>query len=314
MRVSLVALSALFTSVANAIQGTRLYQFPHSSQWIENLAVRPNGDLVLTTFENANIYGFHPAVGSIPSLLTKLQDANVVTGIAQIAPDIYAFSGGTINRTAFTFEHGKIGIIDLSNYSASAPVPVRVAAQLPDSKLLNGMAALPLYPRIILSADSLAGVIWRVDTTSGKVDVVLKHDLLLPLQGTPFLPVGVNGIRVRDGYLYFSNTARQLWARVKVTSTGDTVGDVQVLTHATGNDTLDDFDFTRDGTTYIATPAHSVGKITTQNVFSAVYHNETFLDTITSVRFSNDQNTLYTTTAGSDTDGGKGGQIIALSL
>lgn len=313
----LFLLSTLLTLALAAPQAAILYQFKSAAQWIENLVVRPNGKLILTTFDRATVFSLDPnKQGSEPELIAQLPDSNMAAGIIQVAPDVYAIAGGTINRTAFTFEDGKICVINMKNCGPDGDgklLPVRVAATLPDAKLLNGVTQLPDQPHIILAVDSLGSVIWRVNTVNGKVDVAIRDELLGPISGTPFLPVGVNGAQIRDGYLYFSNTSRQIYARVKITQFGDKDGDVEILTRLKDDHTLDDFQFANNGSAYIATPDDQIGRIDPDNSFHVFTSNPAF-ETITSVRLSSDNKMLYATTAGSDTGNQLGGQVFSYTL
>jgi hypothetical protein len=86
----------------------------------------------------------------------------------------------------------------------------------------NGSAVLS--PRVILVADSGAGLIWRVDLSAdgmkGSVRVWLKDPSmdLNPRLHFAWTQPGVNGLAYdpRTGYLYYTATAYQLFMRVKV--------------------------------------------------------------------------------------------------
>ncbi|CAM6097037.1 unnamed protein product [Calypogeia fissa] len=88
---------------------------------------------------------------------------------------------------------------------------------------------------------------------------------------------GVNGIKVRKGYLYYTNTNQGLMCRVPISTTGTTTGTVEVL--ATGL-MPDDFDLDRDGRPWIAQ--------NTANVVSVLLKN----GTVVTVAGAKDQTTV----------------------
>ena len=109
---------------------------------------------------------------------------------------------------------------------------------------LNGSCVIA--PGVILIADCFGSLIWRVDlnTHDGKpkASVWLRHDSMgyYPGQMKPEQP-GVNGVQYspKRGYLYFTNTAKQLFLRVKVEpETYNPVGEPEVVG---GGRMFDDF-------------------------------------------------------------------------
>jgi hypothetical protein len=50
------------------------------------------------------------------------------------------------------------------------------------------------------------GVVWKVNVKNGNVEKVIEFDEMKP-PPPPALQMGINGVKVRDGYLYWSNTA-----------------------------------------------------------------------------------------------------------
>ncbi|MEA3006277.1 MAG: hypothetical protein QOI94_1546, partial [Acidobacteriaceae bacterium] len=122
---------------------------------------------------------------------------------------------------------------------------------------LNGSCVIA--PGVILIADCFGSLIWRVDlnTHDGKprASVWLRHDSMgyYPGQMKPEQP-GVNGVQYSPtrGYLYFTNTAKQLFLRVKVEpETYNPVGEPEVVG---GGRMFDDFWVDQDaGFAYLTT-------------------------------------------------------------
>jgi hypothetical protein len=84
-----------------------------------------------------------------------------------------------------------------------------------------------LAPGVLLLADCFAGLIWRVDLEARGQDanarVWLEHDTMAndPDNDSEIPPPpqpGINGVRygAKDGYLYYTSTARKVFMRVPV--------------------------------------------------------------------------------------------------
>jgi hypothetical protein len=91
--------------------------------------------------------------------------------------------------------------------------------------------------------------VWLVDTTMAEfAKVVQVEEMRVPEQG---LPLGVNGIKLREVWLYWTNTGRRIFARLRVGDDGMVVGngEVEILrTELLG----DDFCFDAEGRAWIA--------------------------------------------------------------
>lgn len=114
--------------------------------------------------------------------------------------------------------------------------PARIAA-LPPSSFANGLA-LDRAARQLYVADSANQVIWRIPLRTGVATVWARGSALRGLRGVP--AVGVNGIKVSDGAVWATNTARGTLLRIPITCDHQ-AGDTQVIT--TGLPGIDDFSF-----------------------------------------------------------------------
>ena len=103
---------------------TRLvYQFPNGSR-AENIAVRPNGDLLITRVDVPEIYLINPSSASPnATLLHRFSDKLSTSGIAETAPDTFAVITGNSSLQAgvFTPVPGSFSIYSISFPSASSP-------------------------------------------------------------------------------------------------------------------------------------------------------------------------------------------------
>src|SRR5699024_10125396 len=85
----------------------------------------------------------------------------------------------------------------------------------------------------------------------------IVHESMLPAPNAP--PMGINGIRVQNGFLYYASTTRKEFRRVAINANGEAIGPFEIIASGTA---LDNFDLDVDGTAYMATNAeNSIAKI-----------------------------------------------------
>ena len=80
----------------------------------------------------------------------------------------------------------------------------------------------PLFlPRYILVADSAVGAVFRVDVRTGESQIVIQDPAMAP---TPVAPFGIDGLRIRGGYLYYTNSDTNSLVRITIHPKGDKAG------------------------------------------------------------------------------------------
>jgi hypothetical protein len=95
-----------------------------------------------------------------------------------------------------------------------------------------------------LAADSNAASLWRIDPAKKEIALWLKDDQLAP---SGPLPIGANGIKVHDGWVYVSVTASSNIYRVKIGPDGQPQGGLVLFAKGLR---ADDFDIAKDGSIY----------------------------------------------------------------
>lgn len=321
---SLTLLSALLSSAAAAphlrardTSSRIVYQFAEGT-WVENLAVRQNGNLLLDLVDRPEVYQIDPnANGSSPSLVYRFSDVTSVFGISEVSTDVFNVITGNFSLSTFASTEGSYSVyqIDLSGSNTG----IRKVAAIPEAEFLNGMTTL--NSNSVLVSDSQAGVVYRVDVETGKYEVVLDDSTMKPPSNAS-IPIGVNGIRVLNGYLYYQNLFAKLFCRVAIDSTtGKATGPYETL--AT-NSYADDFAITNEAVAYAANGfENEILKVTTAGTVEVVAGSltSTLVEGATSAQFgrtTKDSSVLYVTTGGgiaapingTYTEGGK---IVALS-
>lgn len=196
-----------------------VYQFPNET-WVENLAVRANGKILVTLISAPEVWEVDPfATPTTAELIYHFPDAISCAGIAEYAPDFFAVNVGNFSYETGTYEVGSYSVwsIDMRSHwkggwdkthHGSRHSKVHKIADIPPANFLNGMTALPGSPNLVLLADSGAGLIYRLDTVSGAYSVAIDDPALKPNTSVEIL-LGVNGIHTRPGdedHVYFTNT------------------------------------------------------------------------------------------------------------
>jgi sugar lactone lactonase YvrE len=121
----------------------------------------------------------------------------------------------------------------------------------PNSSFLNGVIAIPGVSDAVLVSDSILGVVGRLDISTGIFDTsAFAFPEMTPIPGGSF---GINGIKLHDGYLYWTNSNAATIYRVAITSKGFLVKGAkpQVVSNLSKSVSfLDDFAFSSDGYIY----------------------------------------------------------------
>jgi hypothetical protein len=204
------------TNGATRAKLTTIAYFPEHF-FLENLAVRADGSILITVLKHKQLW-YVPAPGAdlpVEPVLVHTFDA-LTMGIVEAEPDVFyvcTWAPATVER------------VDLRDWSPGAPVTVtRVLTFDEPGGVLNGCCLIA--PRIMLVADSLAGLIWRVDLSedglAATARVWLQHESMAFLPDNPLNPgwaqPGINGVRyaARGNFVYYTSTALKLFMRVPV--------------------------------------------------------------------------------------------------
>ena len=228
--------------------------FP-KNYFLENLAVRADNSILVTALNHKELWYIPSSPDGAevaPRLL--LIFPHLAMGIVEGDPDVFCITTSEI----YSWSASHLYRLDLNGWTPGKPVNPEVILHFPEQvRGLNGSCVVA--SGVMLIADCFASLIWRVDlnTHDGKpkASVWLRHDSMgyFPGQMKPEQP-GVNGVQYssKRGYLYFTNTAKQLFLRVKVEpETYDPVGEPEVVG---GGAMFDDFWIDQDaGFAYLTT-------------------------------------------------------------
>ncbi|KAJ3557171.1 hypothetical protein NPX13_g9982 [Xylaria arbuscula] len=289
------------------------YSFP--TEFIENVHVLPNGNQLLSTIKSAGLLytiDLGTSVTKAKQFAHFDDTATGLTGIVPLSSYLYAVGGGL--HTSFAFERGSVHvyIVSLETGTVVDSIPV------PDTATLNGMAAIPRNPGVILGADSIDGRIFSINTLTKEVKEVLRDSALVPGEVKPGVPpIGNNGLRVRDNYVYFTNSALGTFSRFPIDEDGNKTGDFEVLARSPApNHIYDDFAFDDNENAYVAVHPSSINKITPDGVRTTLSLDPSVaLKEPTSVAVAPDGKSMYVVTGGLFyTNPRQGGQVVQIHL
>lgn len=275
---------------------SHIFEFAKGT-WVENLAVRSNGKVLVTLGTSPELYQIDPfSDPAEATLVYRFPDAKALGGIAEVEHDVFA----VISYNASLTTNGGAQFVWKADLRQSTPSFQKIT-EVQGAQLLNGMTLLSNSPEKVLISDSGTGVVWLLDIEHGEYKVVLADDTMKPPVNAP-LPIGINGVRTHNGCLYYTNSFKELFCRIPIDPfTGVATGAVQII--ATGV-SGDDFALDQDGTAYIAGNAvNSLIKVTPDGKVTVIAGslNSTALAGPSSAQFGRapfDLRSLYVTTGG----------------
>ena len=297
-----------------------IYNFPNGT-WVENLAVRRSGNILVTLDTAPEVWEIHPTNHSA-SLVHTFPNATSTMGIIEIKPDYFAVVVGNFSLATFLGTKGSWSIWTIDLSSDDGIPKVQKAADVVDANFLNGLTTQPHAASNVLAADPNQGVIFQVDISTGTSRVLIDDPALKPNE-TTHVPVGVNGIRSRGDYLYFTNSfASPVLGRFILAENGTAIGPAETIVSKPNYPTLlggwaNDFALDANGNAFIATDtsnslvkAAPSGKV----IIVAGGVSSTVVEGDTSAAFgrtSRDRKTLYLTAHG---DSGYPGKVLAVNV
>lgn len=230
--------------------------------WLENIAIRKSGDLLISQLRPAILHTVKAPTSKSPSL-TPIYTWNApnvtdLLGITETFPDTFNVIAGNATADA----QGYLGTFSSWEVkfpsSASSQPSVRKITNIPEAKLLNGNVALPSNPGIVLIAESQIGLLFRLDTLTGKYEIIARGPELQPHPEihNDAVGFGINGLKIRGEYVYFSSSNLVSIFRIKITRDGYVAqhGKAPIERYADLNDLvnfIDDFTFGDDGTVWV---------------------------------------------------------------
>jgi hypothetical protein len=226
---------------------TTVATFP-KNYFLENLVVRSDNSILITALNHKELWYVPPSIHDSPvEPLLLFTFSQLAMGIVEAEPDVFYISTSDIYTSHESYLHR----LDLRGWAPGTAVTPEAVLRFPEPvRALNGSCVVA--PGIILIADCFSSLIWRVDLNAdgGKPTARVWLNMTVwatfPGQMKPEQP-GVNGVKYAPklNYLYYTNTAKQLFMRVKTDPhTFDPIGEPEFVG---GGRMFDDFCIDQDG-------------------------------------------------------------------
>lgn len=336
MSMSLLVFSVLCSGVANSSQldpVRTVFQFPKNT-FVENLAVRLNGQILVSVLTTPQLFLFNSVQIGQPTLVHNFTGALGVSGIAEYEPDKFAVITGNFSFVTDDVGPGSWSVwsVDLRGVESQPdntlypPPQIYKIADVPEARFLNGISLLSQERGTLLVGDVSSGNIIRLDIKTGHYKIVINNTFTAIAPALPYPPSGVNGVHVREGFVFLTNTGKSIFTKIPINEDGTPSENGTIIAHTLSSlYEFDDFTFDRKGNAYLVTGSgNSIEKISPngrRQVLIAGSLNSTMIAEPTSAAFGRgpcDKNILYVTTAGglvTPVDGTikVGGQLVAVT-
>ena len=226
---------------------TEIWNFPVGT-WVENLTVRSNGQILCTLLNTPEVYQVDPTLKTPATLVYKFSDYLGCLGITELGNDIFYLVVGNLSLATISTTPGSYSIwkLDMNGYKPGRnPPSVSKVADFLESQFFNGITSFNDH---ILIADSDAGALFTLNVITGATDEAILDPLMAP---TPTGEVaGINGVKTRNGDLFFTNTDQTLFAEESINAQGDSTA--RAMTVTSGLTAADDFQFDLLGNQFFA--------------------------------------------------------------
>ena len=316
----------LYLSVTNSLLCAALYptnliyQFPNGT-FVENLAVRPDGSILLSFITAPELYLLQPSsTKPDPRLLYRFDNATSTLGITEVSRDTFIVAVTNISGPA----QGVPGSSNLWRVSFPKPKStpkIALAAKIPNVVTPNGLVTLNKHK--ILLADSAKGLVFVVDVDTGVSSVAITD----PLFANNGRPISVNGLKILGHTLYFTNTAQNILGQVDINlKTGAALGPASKVVDALPpGKGYGDLALTDNGIAYVTNAAGNfVERVNLKNhrqviIAGQINSTEIAEPTAAALGRNGKEDILFVTTGGGllipvNGDEIVGGQVVAITL
>ncbi|KAF5488072.1 hypothetical protein CGCF413_v013076 [Colletotrichum fructicola] len=144
-------------SPSTAMSTSVVFQLNQTGTWFENLAVRPNGQIVATRMDLGQLWLIDP-FAKTGKKLVDVPGVISTIGIAEYKPDVFAFGGGNFSLNPVSLAAGSMKVFSL-DLTKELPV-VTLITPLPNAGFANGLTAWSETE--VLVADTNGGTVYKV--------------------------------------------------------------------------------------------------------------------------------------------------------
>lgn len=301
------SLSPRTPSLPLTVNIVHTFAFP---SWCENLAVQANGKLLVSRLDTPEVIQVDPT-GALAPITVVSWDPSKYKGCLGISETIagvfYVITSAFVDDNFVkTSGVNSIWEIDMNDFFVTSTgvvtsnATVTKVTDIEEADFLNGMTTLDA--RHILVGDIYNGWVYKVNTDRGDYKIAI-NDPRMKIGPNPSTNLGVNGLKIRNSYLYWTNTAAGSLNRIRINLKAEPLGASEQV--AANVPKADDFVFKSDGTAFIAQNQQDELSVLLAGKKSATVaagsNISTTLAGVTAGKFGrlrSDANKLYLTTSG----------------
>jgi|GEM_PF-255281 len=265
-------------------KNTRVLASYPSGNFLENLEVQSDGRLLFTNYPTKSIEQL--SADGKTSTFAKLS-AYPLGVVSSTGGYLVTASGKSLLLGEDSTTSQQILMVDKTGKEIGK-------FDAPRARALNGMVRL--NNETVLAADSIAGMIWKVDTKAQKLTPWLQDQALAPLAGQKMYKPGANGLKLRSDGLLVSNTSRGTLSLIKIGQDGNPAGKPETIAEV---GMIDDFWVMKDDSILFTTHADSI-KLLSANGDIKVVATEHCIGSTAIAPFPPNQSSTFAVT----TDGG----------
>ncbi|KAI4178627.1 MAG: hypothetical protein LQ346_007379 [Caloplaca aetnensis] len=232
--------------------------------FVENIALRRNDQILVTLLApSPDLYQVDPLSIHPPILIHTFAGYTGVLGIVEVDPDVFYVVVGNFSFETADFTPGASSVFEVDirpfNPWKKAPAAIRKVADFPASTFLNGATLLSRERGEILVADSGAGAVWKLNVRTGATTKIIADDPLLKPKLGSKPTSGINGVHIRNGVLYFTNSDFATLNQIPLNADGSAAGPASTIASGVAGD---DFALDAKGKAYVAlNGANEVAKV-----------------------------------------------------
>ena len=209
--------AALTTQVAAQTASPQVLAEYSNGTFLENVATSTTGALVITSYLNKSLEIIEPGK---PARTLAILPAHPVGIVRHKSGYIVSAHGSPFTSgPAFTQQQQVLVLSADGKVTSSFPAP--------DARFLNGLVTHT--GGAVLAADSIAGVIWRIDQATRTVTPWLRDPTFLQDATSIEFRPGANGLKRQGDRLLISNSSLGHLVSVKIDAKGNPSGAVTVL-------------------------------------------------------------------------------------
>lgn len=299
-----------------------VHQYPNPF-WIENIAIRPNGNLLVTSLSSHQLFQIDLNEVDSSTLVYTFPHVSAVSGITELIEDVYIVAAGNFSNHRGIQGTWSFWKVDFTSKSGSPSIQKVLDA--PHAVLPNGLTKLASDTAVV--ADSGMNSSWALNVSSLQYELAIKVPQMTPPAGSQ-LDEGINGLHIHQQHLYWTNSEADTLYRIQVDrKSGRAVRNAKVETVVNATTFIDDFAFDQHGRAWVATDAGNTLIVVpnTDNENSTYWTvdgsaTSTLMEGSTSCAFGrgrDDRHILYVTTNGGLTapingTALEGGKIVAV--